>query len=355
MTSSAKTRSGDEHRRCHKRASRCYTPKAADVILGRGKGAYQNEGNRRLQDLVAFYLPAYRAAKTNQEKINITTLIVESVKQNGGRFLSEKVKDGEIIEVCDQKARIKVAQAIRHQRRSSFVEETLSDYTHSSDVVYSCQDDGLTCTSSRDPTKPRWSESPDPYLNSEWDDASREKEATRPTEKSKQVARRPVADGWEEPTNIGVVNKDGEVAGFEPIEKGDRFAEGALFAPLGPCHNSEWDDASREKERHCFSTKKSKQKANPRPQAEGNEDEATNPNVTNKDAELKGYELTERDRCAGEALFALSVEAVFVTVLRSERTRKESLAACDDPDDVSEFTLVEFEEADCCTSSLPIS
>ncbi len=101
---------------------------SADVLVGRGKGNYLSEGNVRLQKLVqGKYLEAYKRARNNTQKSNITQEIVTAIQQSGGRFLKE-VEDedeetllaaksivfceegGRLLEVDDKQARIKVAQ-----------------------------------------------------------------------------------------------------------------------------------------------------------------------------------------------------------------------------------------------------
>ena len=86
-----------------------------DVFAGRGKGAYLHEGNRRLALLITEYLPAYQKATSNKEKVAITTFIVNSVKQRGGRFMKEDTSsynctELRLVELCDRKARVKVSQ-----------------------------------------------------------------------------------------------------------------------------------------------------------------------------------------------------------------------------------------------------
>ncbi|KAL7580346.1 hypothetical protein ACA910_004376 [Epithemia clementina (nom. ined.)] len=88
----------------------------ADVLLGRGKGAYEWQGNLRYQQIICYSLPAYTAAKKKQDKTKISNSIVAAVKAGGGRFLKE-TRDGTLCEVPDKEAREKVAHALRHRRR----------------------------------------------------------------------------------------------------------------------------------------------------------------------------------------------------------------------------------------------
>ncbi|KAL7557040.1 hypothetical protein ACA910_002256 [Epithemia clementina (nom. ined.)] len=90
--------------------------KPADVLLGRGKRAYEHRGNKAYMDIIFSYLPDYTATTRNKDKSHITTEVVALVKKNGGRFLGIDQPNHELYEVSDAEARIKVSQALRHQR-----------------------------------------------------------------------------------------------------------------------------------------------------------------------------------------------------------------------------------------------
>ncbi|KAL7556679.1 hypothetical protein ACA910_018340 [Epithemia clementina (nom. ined.)] len=94
--------------------------KPVDVLLGRGKGSYDWEGNVVYKQLLESHLPVYIAATKNRDKIQITNMIVAQVKSTGGRFLGiENICAGEngiggaeerLYEISDSAARLKVAQ-----------------------------------------------------------------------------------------------------------------------------------------------------------------------------------------------------------------------------------------------------
>ena len=84
-------------------------PLPTDVIVGRGKGAYLSDGNRRFTQTIRSFLPVYNQTKTTQEKVQVTNNIVDHIKSNGGRFLRIDNK-GKLHPVPDKEARIKVAQ-----------------------------------------------------------------------------------------------------------------------------------------------------------------------------------------------------------------------------------------------------
>ncbi|KAL7561247.1 hypothetical protein ACA910_004168, partial [Epithemia clementina (nom. ined.)] len=98
-----------------------------DVLLGRGKRASLWQGNLRYKKIIYSFLPAYEAATKNAEKTGITGEIVAAVKRSGGRFLKENARTGELSEVSDFTARLKVGQAMRHRRRLRETGEVDSD------------------------------------------------------------------------------------------------------------------------------------------------------------------------------------------------------------------------------------
>jgi len=97
-----------------------------DVLVGRGKGAYLSEGNRRYLRIVHSAMPTYIATTTNHGKIQISKDVVARVKSNGGRFMVMDSRH-KLKEVSDQQARIKVAQAIRNRKRQISGETSSSE------------------------------------------------------------------------------------------------------------------------------------------------------------------------------------------------------------------------------------
>ena len=88
---------------------------SVDVLLGRGKRASLWQGNLRYKRIIYSFLPAYEAATKNAEKTGITGEIVAAVKRSGGRFLKENRKNGNLVEVSDCTARLKVGQVSDHE------------------------------------------------------------------------------------------------------------------------------------------------------------------------------------------------------------------------------------------------
>ncbi|KAL7557043.1 hypothetical protein ACA910_002259 [Epithemia clementina (nom. ined.)] len=68
-------------------ASSLVLPQPCDVLLGRGKGSYESQGNREYARIIASYVPVYELATNNKDKIRITEEIVGLVKSSGARFL----------------------------------------------------------------------------------------------------------------------------------------------------------------------------------------------------------------------------------------------------------------------------
>jgi hypothetical protein len=94
-------------------------PGPFDVLLGRGKGNQQHEGNQRFQTIVNEHRYRYKTFQTRDQKTNTTREIVNSIKTEGnqtGHFLKFDKSMGGWREVIDEVARVKVAQALRYKR-----------------------------------------------------------------------------------------------------------------------------------------------------------------------------------------------------------------------------------------------
>ena len=81
-----------------------------DVLFGRGKGSYEWKGNKFCKELITSRIPEYVAATKNKDKIRITSEIVSVIKMEGGRFLGVDSSNGDLYEVSDNEARLKVSQ-----------------------------------------------------------------------------------------------------------------------------------------------------------------------------------------------------------------------------------------------------
>ena len=122
---------------CTKPRPLAYPPTEADVFLGRGKGSYGRQGNLLYTSIIRSHVTMYMKLTKNQDKIRLTQQIVELVKTKGCRFLrraeatsvgkgaakrsgsskeeeegeeEEEEEEGELYEVSDVEARLKVAQ-----------------------------------------------------------------------------------------------------------------------------------------------------------------------------------------------------------------------------------------------------
>lgn len=60
----------------------------ADVISGRDKLACSHPGNRVFRSLVIAHGPAYQAANFRKQKARIVNMIIDTIRNSGGRFMS---------------------------------------------------------------------------------------------------------------------------------------------------------------------------------------------------------------------------------------------------------------------------
>jgi hypothetical protein len=90
-----------------------------DVLLGRGRGSQQHEGNQRFQSIINEKKDLYNSFQSRDEKTSTTRDIVNVIKTSGeeiGRFLKFDSATRGWVEVDDEVARVKVAQALRYNR-----------------------------------------------------------------------------------------------------------------------------------------------------------------------------------------------------------------------------------------------
>lgn len=85
-----------------------------DVLCGRGGATNNHSGNRKFRKLVASHQEVYLNAKKRDKK-TIANLIVERIRQDGGRFLKREEVGGvqSWVEVPSKKACEKTSQALR--------------------------------------------------------------------------------------------------------------------------------------------------------------------------------------------------------------------------------------------------
>ena len=90
-------------------------PAPEDILFGRGKAVMRHPGNARFKQIVDSLSRKYDESG-RLEKICITRIVVQMVKESMGRFLKRK-GDGGWEEVDGTTARRKVAHAFRNSRR----------------------------------------------------------------------------------------------------------------------------------------------------------------------------------------------------------------------------------------------
>lgn len=103
------------------RLSAVETPGPHDIVFGRGRWYAKHTGNRRLQSAIHSYLERYQGAPFRKTKTSITHEILDQIKNcpdNPGRFLRYDKKLGGWVSVNDDKARLKISQAMRYIIRS---------------------------------------------------------------------------------------------------------------------------------------------------------------------------------------------------------------------------------------------
>ena len=83
-----------------------------DVLLGRGAGTTGYVGNRRYRSIVSEHQDEYLRARKNLKAL-IAKRIVAIVHQNGGRFLQQDAIGEKWVEIENEKAQYKTAQALR--------------------------------------------------------------------------------------------------------------------------------------------------------------------------------------------------------------------------------------------------
>lgn len=92
-----------------------YQPSDFDVICGRGKGHYNQPGNRKFRDIILARLQEYQSLKTKLDKTTFLNRIIEAVRsQNGGTAHFVRQVSHDLWErLGDEQAREKVGHAIR--------------------------------------------------------------------------------------------------------------------------------------------------------------------------------------------------------------------------------------------------
>ena len=98
------------------RESRVPSPRAQDVIMGRGKGPETHAGNVAFLNEIAKYVPTYYATTSRKIKKQITWDIVSSSHAKGIRFLS-RTNTEDWCEADEESVRVRVGQSLRYLYR----------------------------------------------------------------------------------------------------------------------------------------------------------------------------------------------------------------------------------------------
>jgi len=93
--------------------------RVSDILFGRGKTVVEHPGNAWFRDLVDKTMMQYESC-TRMEKASIAEMIVNMVKDSGGRFLRAEDEGDFWEEVDDHTARKKVAHTFRNRRKFHF-------------------------------------------------------------------------------------------------------------------------------------------------------------------------------------------------------------------------------------------
>jgi hypothetical protein len=91
-------------------------PKDTDILFGRGKSVVGHPGNTWFREVVDNIMRQYESG-TRLEKASMGNLLVDFVKNSGGRFLKPKDDGDAWEEVDDHTARQKVAHTFRNRRK----------------------------------------------------------------------------------------------------------------------------------------------------------------------------------------------------------------------------------------------
>ncbi|KAL3940956.1 MAG: hypothetical protein SGBAC_004609 [Bacillariaceae sp.] len=101
-------------------------PTTKDVLLGKGRPYQEHPGNIALNDIIDKYRDEYTGCKSRTEKTAMSLNILDTIKNQGGRFLMKKSKDDDLWVVASElKAREKVAHSFRMPRK--FLKEAIKE------------------------------------------------------------------------------------------------------------------------------------------------------------------------------------------------------------------------------------
>ena len=101
-----------------------FEPTPCSVILGRGKGSYNNPGNKRCREIVQEHLEQYNSLDNRFERSNVVKQVFNTIKQSCPEGAFIKKTDGFWCEVDDKTAREKLFTMFRDCQNSQLRRES---------------------------------------------------------------------------------------------------------------------------------------------------------------------------------------------------------------------------------------
>lgn len=88
-------------------------PNDFDILLGRDKASCHHVGNKRFRVVVSINRERYQSCDSREAKTRITSEVIASIRESGGRFLKKNETSDEYEDVGDVIAHEKVSHALR--------------------------------------------------------------------------------------------------------------------------------------------------------------------------------------------------------------------------------------------------
>lgn len=88
-------------------------PTKFDILLGRDKASFRHVGNQHFRVIVGMHRERYQSCKSREEKGRVTSQVIRSIKESGGRFLRKNEETGYYEAANDEVAHEKVSHALR--------------------------------------------------------------------------------------------------------------------------------------------------------------------------------------------------------------------------------------------------
>ena len=107
-------------------AAHCFLPadnlayievRPEDVLCTKGRHAKSHPGNQYYDSMVQSFRQVYQASNDRNEKGNLTSQVIEDIKNRGGRFLKYNTEKCQWLELSKGLEREKVSHALRSSRR----------------------------------------------------------------------------------------------------------------------------------------------------------------------------------------------------------------------------------------------